>query len=81
LDNDLILRQFEKIEEKVEGLIVDRNALEAQNAELKQTIARLEQELQRKVEVENRFAEERSQIRSKIDGLLAKFDAVTGSQQ
>jgi hypothetical protein len=45
LDNELILRQFEEIEEKVIKLIDVCKSHEATNAELEKTIERLEQEL------------------------------------
>ncbi|MCJ7687536.1 MAG: cell division protein ZapB [Desulfobacteraceae bacterium] len=76
LDNDLILRQFEEIEQKVEKLVGVLKSLEARNAELQNKVETLEEELQGKVEVEKRNQEEKSQIREKVDNLLAKLEAI-----
>jgi predicted RNase H-like nuclease (RuvC/YqgF family) len=77
LDDEPILRQFEEIEQKVESLIEICKAQEATNSELKNKIERLEEEIQGKVEAERIYAEEKALIRSKIDGLLARFDEIT----
>lgn len=79
MDNELILRQFEEIEQKVVRLIDICKAHEASNAELKATIERLEKELQHKIEAEENYSEERSLVRSKIDGLLARLDNIIES--
>ena len=76
MDNEFILKQFEEIEHKVEKLIEICNALEATNLEQKNKIKSLEEEIQGKVEAERNYAEEKSLIRSKIDGLLVKLDEV-----
>lgn len=76
MDNVFILNQFDQIEQKVEKLVNKCNALEATNLELKSKIKHLEEEFQGKVEAEKSYAEEKALIRSKIDGLLAKLDAV-----
>jgi hypothetical protein len=36
----------------------------------------LEEDLQQKQELENRYQEEKSLVRTKIDGLLAKLDTI-----
>jgi protein-arginine kinase activator protein McsA len=77
LDNEIILRQFEEIEQKVGKLIDVCKSLEATNLELRNKIRILEEELQGKVEVENNYQEEKALIRSKIDGLLAKLEDIT----
>ena len=76
LDNDLILRQFEEIEQKVEKLLGVLKSLEARNVELQNKVETLEGELQGKIEVEKRNQEEKSQIREKVDNLLAKLEAI-----
>ena len=73
MDNELILRLFEKIEKKVESLIEVNKSLEATNLELRNKIKRLEEELQGKVEAENNYVEERALIRSRIDSLLVRL--------
>ena len=77
MSDEPILRQFEEIEQRVESLIEICKAHEATNSELKNKIKRLEEEIQGKVEAERIYAEEKSLIRSKIDGLLARFDEIT----
>lgn len=76
MDNELILRQFEEIEEKVIRLIDVCKSHEADDAELKKTIKRLEQELQSKVEAEESYLEERDLVRSKVDGLLVRLNNI-----
>jgi protein-arginine kinase activator protein McsA len=80
LDNEIILRQFEEIEQKVGKLIDVCKSLEATNLELRNKIRMLEEDLQGKVEVENNYQEEKALIRSKIDGLLAKLEDITEAQ-
>ena len=80
MDNEIILRQFEEIEQKVGKLIDVCKSLEATKLELRNKIKMLEEELQGKVEVENNYQEEKALIRSKIDGLLAKLEDITEAQ-
>ena len=77
MDNAVILQQFEEIEKKIERLIQVCKAHEATNADLKEKIERLDEELKVKVEAENCYAKERELVRSKIDGLLNKLDEIT----
>ncbi len=77
MDNELILRQFEEIEQKVEKVINARKSIEATNLELRNKIDKLEEELQGKVEVEKGYTEERDLIRSKVDSLLARIEELT----
>ena len=77
MTNEFVLKQFDEIEQKVERLIEICNALEATNLEQKNKIKSLEEEIQGKVEAESSYAEEKALIRSKIDGLLVKLDAVS----
>ncbi len=74
MESETILRQFEQIEQRVENLINACKTLEANNANLKLKIEQLEEDLSQKREAEARHEEERALVRSKIDGLLAKFD-------
>ena len=77
MDNEFVVKQFEENERKVEKLIETCKALEATNLEQKNKIKSLEEEIQGKVEAERSYAEEKALIRSKIDGLLVKLDAVS----
>ena len=74
MNDELVFRQFEEIERKVESLIEICKAHEATNLELKLKIKNLEEEIQGKVEAERSYAEEKALIRSKIDGLLTRID-------
>ncbi|MDX2499230.1 MAG: hypothetical protein QNL14_01825 [Deltaproteobacteria bacterium] len=74
MNDGLIFRQFEEIEQKVERLIDICKAHEATNLEFKEKIKRLEEEIQGKVEAERSYAEEKALIRSKIDGLLVRIE-------
>lgn len=77
MDNEIILRQFEEIEKKVERLIDVYKSLEATNLELKNKIKRLEEELQGKVDAETNYTQEKALIRSKIDSLLVRLEDIT----
>jgi len=77
LDNELILKQFEEIEKKVENLINVCKSFKTTNLELRNKVERLEGELQGKVDTENNYAQERALIRSKIDGLLGRLEDMT----
>ena len=77
LDNELFLGQFKEIEEKVEKLIETCKSLEVTNLKLSNKIKSLEEELQGKIEAENKFADEKALIRSKIDNLLVRLDELT----
>ena len=79
MDNDFVLKQFGEIEQKVERLIENCNAQVAANSELKNKLIRLEEEIQGKVEAEKNYAEEKTLVRSKIDGLLARLDDISDS--
>ena len=74
MDNELILKQFEEIEKKVENLINVCKSLKTTNLELRNKVERLEEELQGKVETENNYAQEKALIRSKIDNLLGRLE-------
>ncbi|MCW4043800.1 MAG: hypothetical protein NWE90_08800 [Candidatus Bathyarchaeota archaeon] len=77
MDNEIILRQFEEIEKKVEKLIDVYKSLEATNLELRNKIKRLEEELQGKVDAETNYTQEKALIRSKIDSLLVRLEDIT----
>ena len=77
MDNELILRQFEEIEKKVEKLIDINKSLEATNLESINKLKRLEEELQGKVDAETNYTQEKALIRSKIDSLLVRLEDIT----
>jgi hypothetical protein len=77
LDNELILRQFDEIENKLERVVAVCKSYEAINLELNSKIVKLEGELKGKIETETSYSLERDIIRSKIDSLLSKLDGIT----
>ena len=77
LDNQLISKQFELIESRVQQLLDRCRSLETINQDLTSQIARLEEELREQRESEMRFAAERDLIRSKVDGLLTRLADAT----
>ncbi len=77
LNKDLFLDQFKEIETKVEKLIEICKSLEDTNLKLSNKIKKLEEELQGKIEAENKFADEKALIRSKIDNLLVRLEEMT----
>lgn len=80
MEDEVILKQFDEIEKKVERLIGVNKSLKKNNIVLKGKIEQLEQELQVKVEAENHQTEVKVLIRSKIDGLMARLDGITEAQ-
>lgn len=80
MEDEVILKQFDEIEKKVERLIGVNKSLKKNNIVLKGKIEQFEQELQVKVEAENHQTEVKALIRSKIDGLMARLDGITEAQ-
>lgn len=76
MDNEEVIWQFEEIEHKVERVIEACKSHEATNLELINKIERLEEELQKKTEAENKYLEERALIRTKIDSLLVRLEDI-----
>jgi cell division protein ZapB len=76
LDSEIILKQFEQIEQRVENLIDVCKSLESDNLSLKAKVEQLEADLLRKTEAETKYEQEKALVKSKIDGLLAKFDFI-----
>lgn len=77
MDNEFFLSQFEEIEKKVENLIVVCKSLEVTNLELSNKIKSLEEELQGKIEAEEKIAQEKALIRSRVDNLLVRLEELT----
>jgi chromosome segregation ATPase len=71
------LRQFEEIEQRIDELMETLGSLETANAGLKARILQLEEALQEKTAAENRYSEEKTEIKSRIDGLLRKLEAAS----
>ena len=77
MDNEQIIKQFDEIERKIERVIEVYKSCEAKNLELTNKIDKLEEELRSKADVEQRYQEEKTLIRSKIDNLLARLGDLT----
>jgi transcriptional regulator NrdR family protein len=77
LDGEGIVKQFDKIDDKVSGLIQVCRTLEISNQELRQKVQLLEEELRQQSEAEARHQEEKGLIRDKIDGLLARLEELS----
>ena len=74
MDNDNVMLQFDEIEQKVGSLISRCQSLENSNSELSAKVKSLEAELNKKVELENKYSEQKKLIRSKVDNILAKLN-------
>ena len=80
MEDAKILKQFEAIETRLENLIHICRKKETQNKELISRVDKLEEELRKKIEAEQRFGEEKAQIRLRIDHLLKRLEDITGAQ-
>jgi len=79
LDIENILLQFDQIEQKF-GLLIKRcRSLEVENSQLIEKIKDLELSVQKNIDMENRFTEQKDMIRSKIDGLLERLDHLSAT--
>jgi cell division protein ZapB len=74
VNDEDVLSQFDKIEEKVEKLIETCRSLEAANVELNNKYERLKQEANGKADAEKHYLEQRDLIKSKIDSLLSRLN-------
>ena len=74
MDDEAIVGQIDYIEEQVDFLIELCNSLKTENTELKEKIEVLESDLQEKSQSETAFAEQRENIRGKIDGLMDRLN-------
>ena len=77
MDNDVILSQFDDIDEKVEYLLELCLSLKTANTRLRSRIEILEQEIKVKSEAEKRYSERKEKIRIKIDHLLEKLNEIS----
>ena len=77
MNNDIILEQFNEIENRVESLISRCSSLEKANLALTATVENLETSLKDKETAENQESEIKTLIRSKIDNLLERLDGIT----
>ncbi len=80
MEDETILKQFEAIEARLEKLIQICREKDTQNRELISRVEQLEEELSKKAEAEKGVAEEKVQIRSRVDRLLKRLGDITGAQ-
>lgn len=77
MDTQTIIKQFDEIEQRVDGLIGVCKTQEATILDLKTKIRDLEEEVRIKAEAEKQFTAERDAIRSKIDVLLGRLEDIS----
>lgn len=73
MDEESILRDFERLEERLNGLVATCEALSAENSELSAQVSELTEKLAATEQSQDRMREERSAVRQKIEGLLARL--------
>lgn len=73
MENEKIIKHFEEIEQKVDGLIKVCKSLDKKNSGLNAKINDLEIEIQNKIEVEKNYINERNIILLKVKRVLAKL--------
>ncbi len=74
MDNDVILSQFDDMDEKVRALVDLCANLKAANTRLKSRIEIMEKEIKAKSEAELKYAERKELIREKINNLIEKLN-------
>ena len=81
MNPDVFAKQFEDIEVKVEQLAQRCREKDATTKQLSDRIEKLEEELQRKREAEQRYSEERAMIRQRVDQLLVRLQNIVGGEK
>ena len=76
MEDSNLINQFQTIETRLDTLLQICQDKDNQNKELSRRIEQLEEELRIKVEAEQKYAEEKALIRSRIDQLLMRLDAI-----
>lgn len=72
--------QFKNLEDKIEGLVQTYRGLHQTKSELETQVSDLERVLKNKVAAEERYVEEKSVVRARIEDLLSRLDQVLGSK-
>lgn len=76
MDDQGLIYQFETIEKRLDELIQICKDKDKQNKELILRVEKLEEELRTKVEAEQRYAEEKALVRSRVDQLLMRLEEI-----
>lgn len=74
--NEIMDKQFVEIEKRIDLFLQKIKSLKDENKSLSKRISALEMELQRRLDLEKAFGEEKSLIRSKIEKLLSRLDDI-----
>ena len=77
LDIEVILQQFELIEQKVEHVVQARKQLQNENEDLNNRIGQLENLIQEKAEAEEKHEQLTGLVRAKIDSLIGRLEETT----
>lgn len=81
MEQETVLDQFGRLENKIEQLLNTCQQLEKNNNQLLERNRSLEAQLQEKITAEKQFNDMKGIIRSKIDGLMVRLDEFTDSQE
>ncbi len=81
MGNDSVKNKFDDINNKIDALIAICQTLRSENQDLILQIKRLESDLEKKNQTEEKFSEKEAFIQSKIDALLTKLDSFTVSEE
>lgn len=76
-DIEVILQQFELIEQKVEHVVQARKQFQIENEDLNNRIVQLENLIQEKNEAEKKHEELTAVVRAKIDSLIGRLEGTT----
>jgi len=79
VDDQSLINQFQTIESRLDALIQICKDKDNLNKELSLRIEKLEEELRKKVEAEERYTEEKALIRAKVDQLLMRLDEIANT--
>ncbi len=79
MNNELLIKQFDEIESKVERVLGVLQTIEAEKVELKQKVKSLEETLSQKEAAESHFVDEKRQVRERVEGLLNKLNSFSSS--
>jgi len=80
VDKETVINQFREIEQRVEYLIGNCKRLEAENSELRTEIQRLTLSLQEKTSAERQHDELKDLVRTRIESLMGRLDALSEEQ-
>ena len=81
LGNDSVKNKFDDINNKIDALIAFCQTLRSENQDLILQVKRLESDLEKKNQTEEKFSEKEAFIQSKIDALLTKLDSFSRSEE